>query len=289
MNLLSFTVPTELAPCRLLRLAERMLPQVPRGDLERAFEKKDAKQNGERVRKDAMALPGACVQIYLPGQYAPVEIPVLYQDARVLVVRKPAGVSCQSDAKGGKTITELVGEQLRRETPDAVDPLLCHRLDAPTQGLMMLARDDLTNELLQQGFRQRQIHKQYVCLVKGCPQPPQADKTAYLRKDAQQARVFVREHAFAGALTIRTGYRVLEGGEVSRVLVELHTGRTHQIRAHMAFLGYPLLGDDQYGDRDFNRQQKAKRLMLCATHLRCELTGEMSYLNQYDWTTEPDF
>ncbi len=289
MNLLTFSVPQQLAPCRLIQLAERMLPEVPKGDLLKAFEKKDVKQDGVRVRKDAMAQPGACVQIYLRQLYAPMELPVLYQDARVLVVRKPAGISCQSDAKGGKTITELMGEQLRLAEPSVRDPLLCHRLDAPTQGLMMLARDEATQALLQEAFRKRQIHKQYICLVKGSPEPPQAVKTAYLHKDAQQARVYVRREMSDGALTIRTGYRVLESGDISRLHVDLYTGRTHQIRAHMAYLGHPLLGDDLYGDREFNRLNKARRLMLCAARLWCTLQGEMSYLNQFNWATEPDF
>ena len=103
------------------------------------------------------------------------------------------------------------------------------------------------------------------------------------------ARVRVLDRPAAGALPIRTEYRVLAGGDVSRLEVTLHTGRTHQIRAHLAHIGHPLLGDDKYGDRDFNREHHAKRLMLTATELTFDMESELAYLNAMQFRLSPKF
>lgn len=98
-----------------------------------ALDRRDVKLNGKRVDRQAMLVPGAEVRLYTPGEeIREREIPILYEDRRVLIVRKPVGVSCQPDGKGGLTLPELVGRQLRRKEPDARDPLLCHRLDNQT-------------------------------------------------------------------------------------------------------------------------------------------------------------
>ena len=101
---------------------------------------------------------------------------------------------------------------------------------------------------------------------------------AWLVKDAAAARVTIFDHEVPESKPIATAYETLESGPVSRVRVELITGRTHQIRAHMASLGHPLLGDDVYGDRAFNRVQKARRLMLCATRLTLHTDGKLPAL-----------
>lgn len=100
------------------------------------------------------------------------------------------------------------------------------------------------------------MDKRYICLVRGMMKPPKATCRAYLLKDAKAAHVTIHDSAVPGARPIVTAYETLEQGAVSRVEVHLITGRTHQIRAHMAALGHPLLGDDVYGDRAFNRQMK---------------------------------
>ena len=92
-----------------------------------------------------------------------------------------------------------------------------------------------------------------------------------------------------GAKKIITEYTVVQPGECARLRIALHTGRTHQIRAHMAFIGHPLLGDDQYGDRAFNREYKARRLMLCATSLAIETGGQLPQLDGRVFTIECPF
>lgn len=272
---------------RLLTLAKRMLPEVPEYALREAFLKRDVKVNGQRVGLDASVVPGAEVRIYTrdlePRQML---VQIIHEDENVLIVFKPAGISCEPDAKGGRTLTQLVHAQ-KPELP--CEPLLCHRLDNPTEGLIVLAKTEGVQQALQDAFRNHQVHKEYTCVVLGTPSPVHAVLEHYLIKDARRAKVRVMPHESRDAKRIITEYSVVQKGECARLNIRLHTGRTHQIRAHMAFIGHPLLGDDQYGDRDANKHYKARRLMLCSTRLSFELEGRLSYLNGMDFKCQPTF
>lgn len=280
MNVYRVTVPLDIQQTRLYPLLGRMLPELPEYALREAFHKRDVKMNGVRVGREEPALPGAEVCVYTRYAAMRESIKILYVDENVALVVKPVGVSCEADVKGGRTMAELALSALREKEPGAEMPLLCHRLDNQTDGLLLLARNNAAEAELKEAFKHRRIHKEYICLVKGIPSPAHGVLERYLLKDAAKARVRVLERPIPGAVPIVTAYSVLEPGEVSRLRVQLHTGRTHQIRAQMAAMGHPLLGDDAYGDRDFNRKRKAKRLMLCATGLSFELAGALSYLNE---------
>ncbi|MCL1964186.1 MAG: RNA pseudouridine synthase, partial [Firmicutes bacterium] len=141
-------------------------------------------------------------------------------------------------------------------------------LDVMTGGLVLLAKDARALAVAEDAFARHALAKGYRALVRGCPTPKEAILTAYLRKDAERARVRVLDRAAEGTVPIETRYRVVEAGEeISRVEIGLITGRTHQIRAHMAHIGHPILGDDKYGDRAFNRDHGARRQKLWATRL----------------------
>ena len=119
--------------------------------------------------------------------------------------------------------------------------------------------------------------------------PPQAVCKAWLIKDARKARVRITDHPEPDAKPIVTGYETLESGSVSRLRVHLMTGRTHQIRAHLAALGHPILGDDLYGDRDFNRREKARSLKLCAVSLKFDTKGRLPQLDGKEFSVIPPF
>lgn len=286
MKLHTFVIPPHAEKTRLASYARRMLPQVPEYALREAFQKRDVKVNGQRVGLDALVVPGAEVKIYTRDlEEKQRKIDVLYEDENVLAAFKPAGISCEPDAKGGQTLPQMLKVQLNL----SVEPLLCHRLDNPTEGLILLAKTERIQLLLQDAFRNRLIHKEYTCLVLDTPKPSHAVLEHYLIKDAKHARVRVTPHAGPTSKSIVTEYSVLAEGEKCRVRIRLHTGRTHQIRAHMAFIGHPVLGDDQYGDREANKRLKARRLMLCSTKLTFELQGELAYLNDHPLLCKPTF
>lgn len=286
----TFDIPPHAQGGKLYAYARRMLPDVPEYVLREAFQKRDVKVDGQRVNMSAAVVPGAHVQIYT-RDVQPKEsiIPIVYEDEQVLVAAKPSGISCEADPKGGRTLPQLLHAQMLQTNPAAEEPLLCHRLDNPTEGLIVLAKSAAAQQALQNGFRQRRIRKEYTCIVRGTPDPPHRVLRDWLIKDARRAEVRIVPTERPGAKNVITEYTVLQSGECAKLRILLHTGRTHQIRAHMAFIGHPLLGDDQYGDRAFNRAHKARQLMLCSSRLHFELEGDFSYLNAHSFTCTPSF
>lgn len=257
----------------------RFLPELPSRAAQEAFSHRDVKLDGKRVKPDVRVHAGQCLEVFCMEQTAPL-LDVVYEDADVLLVNKRAGISVEADEKGGVTLTELAARHVRQQTPDARAPKACHRLDNQTCGLLMFAKTEKAEGILERAFRDRTMDKRYICLVRGMMKPPKATCRAYLLKDAKAAHVTIHDSAVPGARPIVTAYETLEQGAVSRVEIHLITGRTHQIRAHMAALGHPLLGDDVYGDRAFNRQMKMQgKLCLCAAQLTLDTGGALPQLD----------
>ena len=204
--------------------------------------------------------------LYMPDKYLTAPLRILYEDERMLAVEKPAGVPVDGDADSIGADTMLA--RLRAYCPAAS---LAHRLDAGTGGVLLAGKTGEGLAGLLDAFKNHRIEKTYLCLVRGAPNPPQADRKAFLLKDAASARVRILNAPAPGALSIETRYRLLEArGDTSLLEVQLVTGRTHQIRAHLSALGYPLLGDDKYGDRAFNRAHHAAQIALWCARLRLD-------------------
>ena len=257
----------------------RFLPEVPQKTVQQSFSRRDVKLDGKRVKPDVRVTEGQKVELFCMEQTTPL-VDVVYEDDDVLLINKRAGVSVEPDEKGGVTLTELALKHVRQKNPDAWPPRACHRLDNQTCGLTLFAKNERAESILTRAFKDRTMDKRYICLVRGMMKPPAATCKAYLLKDAKAAHVTIHDDAVKGARPIITEYETIEAGPISRLLVHLVTGRTHQIRAHMAALGHPLLGDDVYGDRAFNRQQKVQgRLCLCAARLTLETNGQLPQLD----------
>lgn len=257
----------------------RFLPELPQRTVQQSFLHRDVKLDGKRVKPDIRIHAGQKVELFCMEQTAPL-IDVVYEDADVLLINKRAGISVEPDEKGGASLTELALRHVQQQDPSACPPRACHRLDNQTCGLTLFAKNERAEAILTRAFKERTMDKRYICLVRGMMKPPAAVCKAYLLKDARAARVSIHDEPLRGAKPIITEYETLEAGPISRLLVHLVTGRTHQIRAHLAALGHPLLGDDVYGDRAFNRQQKVQgRLCLCAARLTLDTAGELPQLD----------
>ena len=195
---------------------------------------------------------------------------VLWTDDRLIVAVKPQGLPVDADRDGVGADTLLT--RLQGRWPGA---RLCHRLDAQTGGIVLAAADEAVWQQAFEAFRDhRGVTKRYAALAFGRFERPEGTLSAWLVKDARRGDVRVLHRDAPGAKPITTRYRA--GGEVApglyRVALEPVTGRTHQLRAHMADFGHPLLGDDHYGDRAANRRFPGAKL--CLWHEALYVSGD---------------
>lgn len=227
---------------------------------------RDIRVNGVRTDKNVRLSVGDEVTYYTtPAQQSKPSHNVAYEDDNIVICDKFSGVSTEG----------LLSELCENGTYFAV-----HRLDRNTEGLIIYAKNQPAKEELEEAFRLHRIHKTYLALCKNNFSRPAATLRAYLKKDEKSATVTISPVMRRGFSEIITEYKVLERrGDVALVQIALHTGKTHQIRAHMAYIGCPLVGDEKYGDSALNKKYGARRQRLVAKKLTFELAGALSYLN----------
>lgn len=289
MKIKRLIVPPQSEKERADRLIRRYFPELPERCVRAAFLHRDVKLDGRRIPRETCVHAGQEIVIYLPDGEETALLEVVYEDEHVLLVNKKPGISVEPDNKGGVTLTDLCTRYVQGREAGSRPPAACHRLDNQTSGLCLFAKTPEDLEILQQVFRERTMTKEYECLVRGIPKPSKAECRAYLIKDARAARVRVTDRQERDARQIITAYETLEAGPVSRLRVHPITGRTHQIRAHLAALGHPILGDDLYGDRRFNRDQKTRTLRLCAVSLTLDTQGKLPELDGKEFRIKASF
>lgn len=242
-------VPTELRQEELSHYLKRAWPLLPGHVLRELMKKRDVRINGIKSGRGDVVRGGDMLEIYAPEKHFAAPAEVLFDDGRLLAVVKPQGLPSLPDADGvGADTMELRAQRIHPEAR------LCHRLDAATGGVMLCAMDEGVYEQLLAAFREHRLRKSYHALLTARPPQREAILRAYLFKDARRASVRVTDKPTAGAREIITRVRLLgERSGLWEVELEPITGRTHQLRAHMAHLGCPILGDDKYGDREKNK------------------------------------
>ena len=252
-------VPDGLRATPLEKYLRRAWPMLPGRVLRDALKKRDVRVNGVRSGGDALVRGGDELALYIDAKWLEAEPEILWSDGKLIVAVKPQGlpVDCDRDGVGADTLLT----RLDRRYPGA---RLCHRLDAQTGGIVLAAADDAVWQQAFDAFRDHGVRKQYHALALNRFDRPEGTLRAFLVKDAKRAEVRVLHRDAPGAKPIATVYRVGEEAApgLYHVRLEPVTGRTHQLRAHMADFGHPLLGDDRYGDRAANRRLSAAKLCL---------------------------
>ena len=232
---------------------------------------KEIKVNGKKVGENVTLQLGDKIQYYLTKKQA--EKPafyVVYEDENVLVIDKESGVN-----------SEAVFSALSRETQGKQTRYFIHRLDRNTRGLMVFAKNEETERALLNAFKERKVEKRYHAVCFGRFERQAGVLTAYLEKNEQKSFVKIFDKPKTGAEKIVTEYKVLETrGECVKAEILLHTGKTHQIRAHLAHVGCPIVGDEKYGNHVKNRENKCSRQCLVAKFLRFSFAGKLAYLNE---------
>lgn len=224
------------------------------------------------------------------------ELSIVYEDENILIVDKPLGLVVHTDDDGtNDTLIDRVKKYLigKKEYDPAEEnsfaPALCNRLDMNTSGLVVCAKNAKSLRSMNQMLKEGRVHKKYLCLVVSKPPKSYGTIVAYHQKSSQANWVRVIDSPAPDFKQIVTKYRYLQSkGGLHLVEVELVTGRTHQIRAHMSHIGCKLLGDNKYGNRAINSKYGEKYQCLCAYSISFSVDANdyLSYLKGKRFTTD---
>lgn len=224
--------------------------------LMKLYREKDVKINGKRINKNVELKKGDVVEVYYDGEsrFKSSEINVLYSDENIAICEKPIKISSED-------FYALIKERF----PDAI---YTHRLDTNTSGIIFFALNDKAYAELYDGLKNRDFKKYYYCVVNGVVKSDFVRLTAYLKKDEKNGLVKIFDEQVNGSQKIITDYEVVKRGLNSSLLkVELITGRTHQIRAHLAYFGHFIIGDGKYGNERINRTRHVKGQLLVSAEI----------------------
>ena len=276
---------------KLNNILQKEFPNLSLNTLYKALRKKDIRVNDVRVNENITLHTGDVVKIFIADEFlfanksnvsdfknssnSFTNISIIYEDSNILIVDKPSEI----EVTGNDSLTTLLSNKY------GFTLYPCHRLDRNTTGLTLFAKNKQSEQILFEKFKNHEIEKHYICRIYGIPQKKHAILNDYLFKDTKKSIVYISSTHKKGYQNISTEYFVLSSNKIdntSILEVILHTGRTHQIRAHLAYIGYPIIGDGKYGRNDINKNFKCKTQNLCSYKLKFNFTNpsqQLEYLN----------
>ncbi len=262
---------------RLDKFLSKAVRGLPASMMYKLIRTKKIKVNRKRTEQNYILCEGDEIQLFIKEEFfdSPEKdtdalftivpkLNILYEDENIMLLNKRPGVLVhEDDSAGDNTLVMHLKAYLAQKgeydpkSEQSFAPALCNRIDRNTGGIVIAAKNAESLRVMNEKIKNNMLTKTYVCLVHGVPSPKKATLHAYLRKNSKDNLVEVRDKEFAGSKEIITVYRVLNtfGNEKALLEVDLITGRTHQIRAHMAHIGHCLVGDGKYG---VNRNDKVK-------------------------------
>lgn len=299
---------------RLDRWLSKCLPLLPAPLAQKYIRLKRVKLNGKGTKRDTRLAVGDVLQLYINDEFFDAPTPenaflsvfkpqlnIVYEDENLLLVNKQPGIVVHPDEteRIHTLITHIQAYlyQKKEWSPyceNSFTPALCNRIDRNTGGIVIAAKNAETLRIMNQKIRDREIEKDYLCIIHGKMNPPEGKLEGFLYKDEAKKQVTVHSRPVEGGRTAVTLYRTLSENEaLSLMECRLITGRTHQIRAQFAASGHPLLGDGKYGREKDNKKYHRSYQALCAYKLTFSFTTEagcLSALNGRVWQlTEVDF
>ena len=256
-------------------------PKVNVNTFYKTLRKKDIKINGKRVNKNVTIHSGDEIKIYLTddilnGIDINLKIQKIYEDDNIVIINKPKDI----EVEGDNSVTSVMEREYEYIKP-------CHRIDRNTTGLVIFAKNEESlNEIIKM-FENFEIEKHYIACCYGIPKS-NATLYAYLFKESKKSIVYISKEPKKGYSKIQTSYSLLMQNKeknLSLLDVVLHTGKTHQIRAHLAFAGLPILGDGKYGSYEINKKFKTYTQCLCSYSVKFNLKNnyqKLNYLNELE-------